>query len=198
MRTMQRAFLRAGIKFRHSEGFNPHPVMALALPLSVGQESECELMDFETTDAPETEELLRRMDGVFPRGISAARVYVPARKVGEIRWLETRGLLEYDGGVSDEKISALNGYFAEKSIIIRKKTKSGDADIDVAPMIVGTKLTRLDDTRVELRSVIAAQNPTMNPDGFVRALETHRAELKPDFAVFRRLALFDAEMKPFE
>ena len=47
MRTLQRAFLRAGYSLKYSEGFNPHPVISILLPLSVGASSECELMDFE-------------------------------------------------------------------------------------------------------------------------------------------------------
>ena len=46
MRTMQRAFLRAGFPLAYSEGFNPHAILSMALPLSVGTESVCELMDF--------------------------------------------------------------------------------------------------------------------------------------------------------
>ena len=37
--TIQRAFFRAGLKMRHSQGFNPHPIMSIAIPLSVGHES---------------------------------------------------------------------------------------------------------------------------------------------------------------
>ena len=46
MHTMQRAFNRAGYRLKYSEGFNPHPQIAIALPLSVGMASLCEIMDF--------------------------------------------------------------------------------------------------------------------------------------------------------
>lgn len=45
MRMWQRAFYRAGIPLAYSEGFNPHPRMALAAPLALGVTSEAELMD---------------------------------------------------------------------------------------------------------------------------------------------------------
>ena len=47
LRTFQRVFLREGLVLRHSQGFHPHPLLAFALPLSVGQSSDCELLDFE-------------------------------------------------------------------------------------------------------------------------------------------------------
>ena len=34
MRTFQRAFMRAGIKVKHTEGYNPHAYVSVALPLS--------------------------------------------------------------------------------------------------------------------------------------------------------------------
>ena len=40
MRTFQRAFFRSGIQIRHTEGFNPHPFVSIALPLSVGYSSQ--------------------------------------------------------------------------------------------------------------------------------------------------------------
>ena len=45
MRTMQRAFLRAGLPLAYSQGFNPHARMRVLLPLSVGMASFCERMD---------------------------------------------------------------------------------------------------------------------------------------------------------
>ena len=35
MRTLTRAFLRAECRLKYSEGFNPHPQISIALPLSV-------------------------------------------------------------------------------------------------------------------------------------------------------------------
>ena len=49
MHTMQRAFSRAGYELKYSEGFNPHPQISIALPLSVGASSLCEILDFKLT-----------------------------------------------------------------------------------------------------------------------------------------------------
>ena len=47
MRVFQRAFKRAGLHLTHTQGFNPRPSVSIALPLSVGIESRCELLDFD-------------------------------------------------------------------------------------------------------------------------------------------------------
>jgi len=44
LKVFQRAFARAGIKVRHSQGFNPHPKLSLPLPRPVGVESDDELL----------------------------------------------------------------------------------------------------------------------------------------------------------
>jgi radical SAM-linked protein len=80
MRTFQRAFLRADIRLRHTEGFNPHPVMSFALPLSVGTESSCELLDFQLDGDSEPDGLPDRLGRALPEGIGVLEVYEPMRK----------------------------------------------------------------------------------------------------------------------
>ena len=43
MRAMTRAIRRANLPLWYTEGFNPHPYMTFALPLSLGMESLCEI-----------------------------------------------------------------------------------------------------------------------------------------------------------
>ena len=47
MRLFQRAFKRADLPLKHTQGFNPRPSVSIALPLSVGVDSCCELLDFD-------------------------------------------------------------------------------------------------------------------------------------------------------
>ena len=50
MSTIQRAFSRAELPLKYSEGFNPRPQISIALPLSVGTGSLCEILDFKLKD----------------------------------------------------------------------------------------------------------------------------------------------------
>ena len=47
MRLFQRSFKRAGFSLTHTKGFNPRPSVSIALPMSLGVESCCELLDFD-------------------------------------------------------------------------------------------------------------------------------------------------------
>ena len=63
MRTFQRAFARAGIAIKHTEGFNPHPFVSIALPLSVGYSSQCEILEFGLLEGADPEAAHRRHAG---------------------------------------------------------------------------------------------------------------------------------------
>ena len=65
MRLFQRAFKKAGIKLRYSQGYNPHPRMGFAQPLSLGYSSDCELIEFETEEALMPDEIKERMDATM-------------------------------------------------------------------------------------------------------------------------------------
>ena len=69
MATMQRAFARAGLELKYSEGFNPHPLISILLPLSVGTASVCELMDFRLREDTELGTLPERLTAALPEGI---------------------------------------------------------------------------------------------------------------------------------
>ena len=71
LRTFQRVFIRAGMVIRHSAGFHPHPMMSFVLPLSVGQTSVCELLDFETEEEIDCAALPARLAPCLPLGWSA-------------------------------------------------------------------------------------------------------------------------------
>ena len=46
-RTFHRVLVRANIPMWYTKGFNPRPSVSIALPLSLGVASKCELLDFE-------------------------------------------------------------------------------------------------------------------------------------------------------
>ena len=196
MRTMQRAFQRAGYGLKYSEGFNPHPILSILLPLSVGTGSVCELMDFQLIEETDLTVLPEKLTAAMPEGIRVLDVYPEGRKVKELKWLCVTGVLEYDTADAAAMRDGLQRFFAQEQIVIRKKTKRGEGESDIAPAIrsIGFEAAQ---GRVALRAVISAQDPTLNPDNLVAALTQRAPELAPDFAEFRRENVFDAGMKEF-
>ena len=131
MRTMQRAFLRAGIQLKYSEGFNPHAQISFALPLSVGTASYCEIMDFKLNSFMELSEIPFRLNRALPEGISVIEAYEWESKFKNIKWLDVDGVFEYDKRSPSDLLPELMDFFARDSLVITKKTKSGTGDCQV-------------------------------------------------------------------
>ena len=75
MRTFQRAFLRADLHVRHTEGFNPHAYVSIALPLSVGFSSQCEILEFGLPEGEDRSQVPERLTRALPEGITVTRCY---------------------------------------------------------------------------------------------------------------------------
>ena len=192
MATMQRAFARAGLELKYSEGFNPHPLISILLPLSVGTGSRCELMDFRLREDAALEELPARLTAVLPEGIRVLEAYPSERKSAQLKWLEIEGSMEYDHGAPDPK--RLDAFFTQDEIVIEKKTKRGIGQSDIRPAMRSIRFDR-DGENIRLHAVISAQEPTLNPDLLPSALRQLCPELAPDFAEFMRLETYDADMQ---
>ena len=194
MRTITRAFIRAGIKIKHTEGFNPHPYMTFALPLSVCVESVCELVDFILINDMPADELVSTLNEKLPKGIKMLRAYTPERKFKEIQWLRVKGVLSYDNNAP--KADKLSSFFASESIIIPKKTKRGIADTDIVPCI---KEVSFEDSgeNVVFSAVLAAQNPALNPEHLINAIRIHLPDLAPVSTAIYRQEIYDNDMKIF-
>ncbi len=73
-RCMLRAVNRARLPVWYTEGFNPHPYITFALPLSLGIESEGEPMDMRIEGDMTNEEVKNRLADVMPNGMDITAV----------------------------------------------------------------------------------------------------------------------------
>ncbi len=83
-RMMTRAVRRAGLPMWYTEGFNPHPYIAFALPLSLGQSSDCEYMDIRIEGDMTDEEIKNRLNATLPEGVSILSVGAPVHDAKDI------------------------------------------------------------------------------------------------------------------
>ncbi len=196
MHTMQRAFSRAGYALKYSEGFNPHPQISIALPLSVGVASFCEIMDFRLKADADLKELPARLTAVMPEGIRVTDCYEQVSKAALLKYLEIEGSFEYDGRDTQEMAQALTDFYARDSIVITRKTKRGVGESDIRPAVRDIAFTP-GEGEVRLRAVISAQDPTLNPALLADALRQLRPDIAPDFEKFTRLENYLENMTVF-
>lgn len=194
MRLFQRAFKRAGLPLTHTQGYNPRPSVSIALPLSVGVESSCELLDFDLYGDPiACDAICSRLNEALVEGIRVLQVYDAGRKLRDLSLLQCVVTLEYDAGVPDNAVEQLNALFQRECVIVPKKTKNGIQDQDIIPMIRRMNITQQDQNTVAIEALVCCQNPTLNPMQIANAIAIYLPELTADFASCKRLEIFDSK-----
>ena len=197
LRTFQRCFPRTELDIKHSQGFHPHPIISIVLPLPVGQSSDCELLDFEVTQTTDGSGIAEKLNTGMPSGLRVLDCYEAKRPVRELTLLRADLELDYDNGVPEGAADKLKELFARQELIIQKRTKRKElADVDIEPMIHSVELTEGENV-VRGTVVVQAQNPGLNPQLLERAIANYLPELVPDFVRVRRRELLDAEGKIF-
>ena len=196
MHTLQRAFSRAGLALKYSEGFNPHPQISIAQPLSVGVASVCEILDFKLKEDVDPATLPERLSAVMPEGILVTDCWEPVYKPALLKYLEIEGVFEYDTRHIPEIRNALEAFFARESIVITKKTKRGEGPSDIRPAVRSISFKE-GEGAVLLHAVISAQEPTLNPALLADALRQLAPEIEPDFAKFIRIENYLENMEIF-
>ncbi len=199
MRLFQRSFKRAGLSLTHTQGFNPRPSVSIALPLSVGVESCCELLDFDLDGQQvSNDEICTLLNDTLIPGVRVLQVYDNGAKLKHLAYLHTQVCLEYDQGIPEGAESAIATLFARDEVTVSKKTKTnGIQEQNIIPMIQSLTVQKEGERELILDAVVCCQNPTLNPMQLHAAIVRHLPEFKPDFARCRRLEIFDVNRKVF-
>lgn len=197
MRTFQRAFLRAGYVIKHSQGFHPHPLMSIVLPLPVGESSACELVDFEIEGETDCAVLTEKLNRAMPYGIRVEECYAAERPVRELAFLRAHVSFFYDAGTPANAAEALQELFAREELLVEKRTKHKElTEVNIRPMLINIAVAPCAKT-VELLVTVQAQNPGLNPMLLKNVVERYAPELTPDHCAVHRLKLLDAAGEDF-
>ena len=161
-RFMQMALNRTGLPIQYSQGYNPHPLMAFASALALGWTSDYEVLDVRLA-APmgrgRCEEAMRR---ALSEDLPVLEVkLVEDRRSAAMAQVEASDYhVTVTGDGAQALIGAIPDFLAAEQVFALKKTKSGEKEIDIRPMVL---------------SLEAAE------DGFnARLMLTEKASLKAD------------------
>lgn len=189
MAMFQRAFLRSGLSIWQTEGFNRHAYISIALPLSVGFTSVCEVLEFDLESDVPLEQVPGRLNRVLPEGIHVQECYEPQHPFKLLRKLDWTITLEYDQGAPEGVEAALNALLAQERLVIQKpskKSKKGYTELDLIPMIDYCFERQRGEREVVLSARLAAMNPSLNPQMLMDTLFARNESLRPDFVRYCR------------
>lgn len=197
MRLFQRAFQRAGLPLTHTQGFNPRPSVSIAMPLSVGVESQCEFLDFALNgEMISRDEICARLNEKLVEGVVVREVYEDGLKIKNITYMDCAVTLEYDGGLPEGALEQMKDLFRKEEILVLKKGKNGMAEQNIAPMIQSV-LWQKQDHALILQTRVCCQNPALNPMLLAAAVEKYLPQYKPDHVRYRRLEIYNADQTIF-
>ena len=189
MRVFQRAFKRAGLNLKHTQGFSPREKVYIALPLSLGSGSRCEILDFELVGQEELscEEIKEKLNRALPGGVRVRECYESDRKIKHLTHLDVEVYLDYDNRIPEGTEQALEALFGRESLTVTKRGKNGSTEQDIIPMMSKPRIEQENDRTLCILVRVCAQNPSLNPQLIITAIENELREYKPDFAFYHRL-----------
>ncbi len=189
-RFMIRMIRRSKIPVWYSEGFNPHPYITFALPLSLGFESTYDVMDMRLDDDDfPLDKALEILKEVMPEGIELFGIGEPKTKAGKIAFADYE--ITFDD-LSQEVLDKLKAFLSQDEILTEKKSKKGKMNtVDIAPFI---KHFLVDDNKVYLTLAAGANN--LNPKLVFEAFEQSNGVKLPYMNIVRTM-IYDTDGAEF-
>jgi len=200
-RTFSRVLVRAGLPLWYTKGFNPHIKMVFGLPLPVGSESVCELLDIRIERDMSESEVLARVNAELTDELSVTAVYPAVRKFADIAFAEYEYTVVTDG--ADAALAACVREALQGPLPVMKKTKSGEREVDLAEGLLRADV-RLENGVISLTAVLAAgEGRYISPEALISVLRQKTGILSGDpmrehYRILRRRVLLADGQTEFE
>lgn len=192
MRVFQRSFKRADLPLTHTKGFNPRPSVSIAMPLSLGVESVCELLDFELEGEPiPNEEIRRRLNENLISGVKVLSVYDSADKLKNLAFLDCTVVMEYDEGIPQNAKIEIEKLFLQPEVLVEKKSKNGVSEQNIIPLICSVSVVEYTENEIQINARICCQNPSLNPMQLSAAISRYLPQYAPNFVRCRRTEIYN-------
>lgn len=164
-RFLHMALNRTGLPIRYSQGFNPHPIMAFGSALGLYQTSEYEIVDIGLSAPMGRKRCEDAMRAALPVDMPIYEVRLVDDRfpsvMAQIKAADWK--IRMDEPDMEKISAAIDTFMASETITAMKKTKSGEKEINIRPLVL--KLSKV-------------------PDGFdVRLMLTEKESLKPNLLV---------------
>ncbi len=160
MRTFYRALKRSNLPISYSKGFNPHPSISVAAPLSLGVESIGEYIDLEFDSYVDENEIKEKLNETLPLGMKVLNVvYVKEKKVAAMASVHgAKYVLRMSHNIDsiDTIKDYLNKILSSEEILKDKKTKKGIKEVNVRPLIIDLKVGSFNSEEVEIEAFVRA------------------------------------------
>ena len=195
MRSVTRALKRAGIPIWYTQGFNPHPYITFALPLSLGYEGYRESLELRLEGDMSIADAGKKLAETMPPGIEVLEVVEQASSPLPILFADYRIVVRCADG---DFIASFEEFWSGQDIVVTKKTKRGTKEIDIKPDIQILALKTMDNANeIELTLKMSAGNTkNINPALLIEAYQG-ACQTPVEIISVARTGLYNEGMAPF-
>ena len=143
MRYFQKAIRRADIDIAYSEGFSPDMIMSFAAPLGVGLTSEGEYVDLQVNSCASSKAAVDALNSVMVDGMEVVSFKLLPENVKNA--MSSVAAADYfvkwrEGYAPENWEEKFNTFLQKEEMLIVKKTKRSEAEVDLKPMLYKTEL----------------------------------------------------------
>lgn len=194
MRCFQRCIRRLELPIAYSEGFHPHMLLTLAGALSLGFESQGEILELQLKEEMKPEDVMTQMQTIVPDGLKILSCYVPRHKMAQL------GYAEYQVTLPCEDAAQLHRqwdeFLAQPEILAVKKTKRGMREMDLKEQTECLSVTEYEDCLVLCLRLPAGSKVNINPALFIETFEKTE-HVSFGFPKYCRMKLLTTEKTEF-
>ena len=199
-RTFMRVIVRACLPVWYTKGFNPHAKLVFSTPLSVGAQSVCEYLDLRIDREMSCEEIKDRLNRELTEELCITDAYIPTRDFSEIAWA-TYDIEMCTENASPEMAKSIQSLLTTSPVTLTKKTKAGEKEIDIVPMINEIKTEYDGNIRIHC-TLSASSTEYLNPEMRVTAMKQHLGVMSGDpseeWYTIMRTELLKSDMTRFQ
>lgn len=195
MRLFARAIKRAKVPVKFSQGFNPHPLISIAFPLSVGIAGNEEYIDFEVTIESDVKLIIDSLNNNLPKGVRI----LDGEYIDNNKFFDSITKGEYDIKIyfinkPDDLEDKIEEYLKKENIEVEKKGKKRGRkvikSVNIRPDIFEFIIEDIKENVLYCRGVLSTgQAKTLNPNIFIASLEKYIDGLEIDYAIITRKRL---------
>ena len=169
-RTFMRVIVRACIPAWYTKGFNPHAKLVFSTPMSVGTESEYEFLDIRIDKKMSPEEIMKRLNAELTDELCITEAYIPTTDFSEIAYA-TYDIRICSEGATKETAARVNEALTTSPLTVTKKTKSGEKEIDIVPLIKECNVGFADGEIIMSATLSATVGEFLNPELLITGLK---------------------------
>ena len=187
VRYFQKVMRRSEVDVAYSEGFSPHQKMSFAAPLSVGVLSRGEYFDLEVNSTESSKVMLERINAQNAEGVEVLSYKLLPD--------DAKNAMSVVAG-ADYKVytdlfnqNMLDAFMNQDQIIVLKKTKKSEKEVDIKPLIYNIKL---EDDGIFMQ-VPQGSASNLKPDLVMDAFAKFAQVTLPEYVTYERIDMYCLE-----